>query len=342
MKKLVSLLLAVVLLLSLMLPAAATTIYPPIDWPIILDDGENGYTYTLTETEEGNVLSDVRYVSSEKDAYVPKTLGGVAVTSDNLDGKTFYYGKTYVRSFTVDEDNEFFSVSDGVLLTKDCKTLVYYPEKKISGVCRLPDGVESIGAYSFYTGNGVAENEQSLCFVIPASVTEISADAFAGRSPVLAGEAGSEAERFSEENGLTFIVLGEEHTHAYFRTEVPATCTESGKVLVVCPCGETASSEEIKPLGHDWRERTVEKEDGKSYFEIYCSACGEIKLSRLAGVENGDVCSCRCHKINRTWAIELTKDNWQEVLRNVIFRFKLAVWHLSGTHQVCECGMRHY
>lgn len=349
MKKTISILLALLLVCLLVLPAGATVIYPPL--PILSD--EYGYTYDVEETEDGKVLTDVRYVGpslltpitadAAEGIYVPKTLGDVPVTPENFTGAVFafYFGSKAQSDFRLDEDNTQFTLIDGMLFTKDGKTLVAVPGNLVQGIVRIPDGTEKLGEYSVVIKNPPVENEQSVCIVIPASVTEIDENFAGGKTPALAGSAGSAAERFAEENGLTFVLLGEGHTHTYFRCEKEATCLHGGEITVTCPCGVCIYGEQSKPLSHNWTTRRTEKEDGKTYIEVYCSRCGEIRSSNLADTEDID-CDCLCHKINRTWALEVTKDNWTQVLRNAIFRFKLAFWHLTGTHQFCGCGARHY
>ena len=345
MKKLISLLLTLLLVCALMLPAGAKTILPPL--PLVIN--EHGYTYTVVEHEEGNELTDVRYVgpliapigADTSSVYVPKTLGEVPVTTENFGGAVFS-GSPEILAFSVDDDNAQFSVKDGLLFTKDGKTLIAVPNLLVKGIVRIPDGTEKLGPCSVLIKNPPAEDEKSVCIVIPASVTEIDANFADGKAPVLAGYADSAAQSFAEENGLTFVLLGEGHTHSYFRCVTEATCLHGGETTVTCPCGNCIFSEQTKPLSHNWRTRETEKEDGKRYLETYCTSCGTVKYSRLADTEDGPACSCRCHKINRTWSISLTKDNWQEVFRNAIFRIKLAFWRLSGTHLYCECGARHY
>ncbi len=349
MKKLISLLLAALLVCALLLPAGAKTILPPL--PLVVN--EYGYTYTVAEHEDGNELTDVRYVgpliveigADPAIVHVPKTLGNLPVTAENFTGAVFK-DSPEIREFRIDKDHAQFCIDDhGFLFSKDGKTLVSIPNQRVQGIVHIPDDTEALGPCSILTKNPPVKDEKSVCLVIPASVTAIDENFADGKAPVLAGEAGSAAQSFAEENGLPFVLLGEGHTHTYFRIQDDASCTAPGEIWAECPCGAVADFgntgviETIPPLGHDWLEHTVEKENGKEYIEIYCTRCGEVRSSTPA---NTDDCGCRCHKINRTWSISLTKDNWKDVFQNLIFRFKLAFWHLSGTHQYCECGARHF
>ncbi|MBQ7597891.1 MAG: hypothetical protein IJU56_04855 [Clostridia bacterium] len=345
MKKCISLLLTALLVFAVMLPAGATTILPPI---FRIAD-ENGYTFTVNETEEGPVLTDVEFIGTytypfsdmAEEAYVPKTLGGVPVTTENLTSKAFF-GSKAITGFTTDADNTCFSVKDGLLFTKDGATLIAVPNQTINGIFRIPDGTQTVAAFSIPLVSEKVADEKAVCICIPASVSEISPDFVGGRAPAIAGFADSAAQRFAEENGLPFILLGEGHKHSYFRAVTEATCTESGKTVVSCPCGAVAYTEETKPLGHEWSRLTKTHDDGKDYVEIYCIRCNEIQQSYPVDEEGNVLCDCRCHKINRTWALELTKDNWKEVFRNFVFRIKLAYWHMFGINQYCACGARHF
>lgn len=61
----------------------------------------------------------------------------------------FIYCKQ-LKEIVVDSANEEYAVSDGVLYTKDMKTLVCYPQKLGGGSFTVPDGVEEIAAAGLY------------------------------------------------------------------------------------------------------------------------------------------------------------------------------------------------
>lgn len=91
----------------------------------------------------------------------------------------------HVTAFNVDDNNEFFCDVDGVLFTKDMKTLLFYPLAKdvvdtkdengndiqISEYT-IPDGVETIRTKAFYKCGKIAK------LVIPDSVKNIEEKAF--------------------------------------------------------------------------------------------------------------------------------------------------------------------
>jgi hypothetical protein len=82
-----------------------------------------------------------------------------------------------LKEVSVDEDNLYFSSSDGVLFDKEGKKLFYYPPKKEGKVYRIPDGVEKIGNFLETFGNvfPVFDSCESLeSIIIPDSVNFIS------------------------------------------------------------------------------------------------------------------------------------------------------------------------
>ena len=91
----------------------------------------------------------------------------------------------HVTAFEVDEANEYFCDVDGVIYTKDMKTLLFYPiakdlivEKNQDGndieisTYKIPDGVETIRSKAFYKCYPLKEIE------IPDSVKRIEEKAF--------------------------------------------------------------------------------------------------------------------------------------------------------------------
>lgn len=110
-----------------------------------------------------------------------KTIGTWAMTNNQR-----------LQEFAVDEENEYFTAVDGILFTKDMKTIVYYPNAKgvtfskygdvqnrdsskddfneISYV--IPDGVETISSKAFYKCYYIDH------ITIPDSVTRIEEKAF--------------------------------------------------------------------------------------------------------------------------------------------------------------------
>ena len=81
---------------------------------------------------------------------------------------SFSYG---VSNFEV-ENSEYFKAIDGILFTKDGKTLVAYPRNRYDNSYTIPDGVEAIG-------NGAFRGNDSLTSIVfPNTVSDIGECAF--------------------------------------------------------------------------------------------------------------------------------------------------------------------
>ena len=76
-----------------------------------------------------------------------------------------------LNSINVSSSNKYFSSIDGVLYSKDRKTLIAYPEGKGSSY-NIPNGVTSIGDDAFYYQDGLSS------VTIPNSITSIGSGAF--------------------------------------------------------------------------------------------------------------------------------------------------------------------
>jgi len=76
-----------------------------------------------------------------------------------------------LQNYVVSADNPYFTAVDGVLYTKDLKTLVNHPDGR-AGSFSIPDGVETINSYAFNHDVNITDIH------IPASVTEITENQF--------------------------------------------------------------------------------------------------------------------------------------------------------------------
>ncbi len=96
----------------------------------------------------------------------------------------FYYCKN-LKAVFVDEENEHFISVDGVLFTKDMKTLILHPigngewqkEQNITDTADtyiIPEGVENVGSYSFY------KNGSLVHLTFPSTLKSIGDMAFFG------------------------------------------------------------------------------------------------------------------------------------------------------------------
>lgn len=154
---------------------------------------EGIFTYTVVNGEA--TITEVDY-QDVTDLVIPETLGDVPVTAigdsflkdnDNTrgnGGNTVFIPKTVtaisskaffasdVRQILVDADNPNYVAADGVLFSKDMKTLLAVPGAYTAESYSVPEGVESIGIYAFHTCILIEE------VIFPSSLRSIGEQAF--------------------------------------------------------------------------------------------------------------------------------------------------------------------
>jgi hypothetical protein len=94
-----------------------------------------------------------------------------SVTS--IDAGAFWYD-SYLMVIEVGSGNKAFKDIDGILFSKDGKTLIWYPAGKPYTYYEIPESVTGIARYAFVT----TENLEQI--VIPAGVEKIAPNAFLG------------------------------------------------------------------------------------------------------------------------------------------------------------------
>ncbi len=202
MKKTISLLLALILSISVLTATAFAEGEEPGE--SVLIEEETGETEESTEQKEIEDWENLKIIDFDastgtlinyvdrtaKDIYIPEEIDGVAVKSifDSSPMSTklervwlpasmidFYYNAftncPNLKEINVSEDNEVYTSIDGVLYSKDTKTLVRCPSGR-SGDFVVPDHVTTIAKWAFSTC------DQLESVTIPASVTEIKDFAF--------------------------------------------------------------------------------------------------------------------------------------------------------------------
>ena len=87
-------------------------------------------------------------------------------------GLNAFYCCTSMNEIIVSPDNEIYTSIDGVLFSKDMKTLINYPKGKSGSEYTVPDSVTSLEAYSFFSCDSLER------VFIPDSVTQIGDCAF--------------------------------------------------------------------------------------------------------------------------------------------------------------------
>ena len=108
---------------------------------------------------------------------------------------------TGLTSITVSPDNSALKSLDGVLYTKDGKTLVSYPGAK-SGAYVIPDSVTSIGGYAFSGCNGLTS------ITIPDGVTSISVYAFSNCSSLTSITVSPDNSAYKSLDGVLYTING--------------------------------------------------------------------------------------------------------------------------------------
>lgn len=88
-----------------------------------------------------------------------------------------FYNSLKLNSFQVSSENGNYTSMDGVLFTKDKKTLISYPTTKEGTKYKIPEGVEKIGTFAF---NGCSFSE----VVLPSTLTLLCSSAFHNCSKV--------------------------------------------------------------------------------------------------------------------------------------------------------------
>lgn len=87
-------------------------------------------------------------------------------------GANAFAGCVSLKGFAVSEENPYFTAVDGVLYTKDKKTLVAYPAGRGEESFKVPEGTEKIGVKAFAYDRNLRSVE------LPESLTEICDRAF--------------------------------------------------------------------------------------------------------------------------------------------------------------------
>lgn len=141
--------------------------YPDIDYHIPEDQttmpGFMLYSPDSTIASLGDDPNKIEIYGTVRSIFIHKNVtrlsGGQFNTFDKL------------LKFTVDEENPFFKSVDGVLFSKDGKTLCKYPAGKEGPVYRVPEGVKIIGDSAF-------ANSTLNEIILPDSVTVLDDYAF--------------------------------------------------------------------------------------------------------------------------------------------------------------------
>lgn len=135
---------------------------------IEVEDGNEKYVAVDGVLYQSNMNTLVRYPAGKKNAVyvVPATVNSIDVNA--------LRGCINLTRIEVEEGNESFVSVDGVLFSKDMKTLVCYPAGRQNAEYTVPEGVASIDEYAFYGC------EALMTVTLPNSLSSIGNDAFTG------------------------------------------------------------------------------------------------------------------------------------------------------------------
>ena len=100
------------------------------------------------------------------DVYVPASVKTISTYAN-----AFYYMSSLER-ITVDENNPNYKSIDGIVFSKDEKTIVVYPQNKNLTEYTIPDSVEEIAEFAFYFVRNLKK------IAIPDKVTSIGNNVF--------------------------------------------------------------------------------------------------------------------------------------------------------------------
>ena len=153
-------------------------------WRVFKDRAELcGFTDSQSQRAEvldvpseykGLPVTALRYVEEAAERNYNSLLTGLiipeTVRSIDADFLNHYWQLTEME---IDPGNASYVCEDGVLFTKDKKTLVYYPGKKPDAEYKIPDGVETLGYRGFYLNGNIRK------IVMPSSLRVIDKQCFA-------------------------------------------------------------------------------------------------------------------------------------------------------------------
>lgn len=228
--KLLSLMLVISMILSFCISVCAQTDYK--QYQSFTYKVENGQAVIIdfSETENNVVIPDEidsisQIVLSPTAFSACRNLESVTISKNVVSiNNASFLGCTSLKEIKIDENNANYCVENGILLTKDKKTLVKIPSKLLESSYVVPDYVEVIGANSFdnctrlrglIIPEGVKKISQSAfsgtCnitnMVIPKSLTEIEGWAFFGSMQLKTIDYAGTKEDWSK------ILIGENNLH---------------------------------------------------------------------------------------------------------------------------------
>ena len=203
----------------------------------------------IPETIDGYIVSGIgsRGISGGRitSVNIPKYV-------TNIHSRAFE-GSHYLENIYVDQENEKYSSIDGVLVSKDKKTLIKYPEHRSSSIYEIPGSIEKIKAkalgmthyFDSESGPYWGNSDYLETIIIGKNVKTIEAGAFMNRRKLQEIFVSSSNQNFQEVDGVLF--------------------SKDKKILYLYPAGKSATTYKIpatvtKIAGYAfWRAENLDK-----------------------------------------------------------------------------------
>lgn len=208
------------------------------------------------------VYSVEGYINYDKDILEPITVDSIEKTDNN----------------TVKIGNEELSIQD---ITNNSENISDYGIT----INRAPSGGNDVKILIDFR-NGISSNTDLLNIKF-----KVKSDAKLGTVTNAISyksfeiTAGTETSAGMDKN-VNLTVVSNEHTHSYKEEIVKeATCTEKGKKVEKCSCGDIKEEKEINALGHSFGSWKVVKEattDATGTRERVCTRCNEKETETIA------------------------------------------------------------
>lgn len=166
-------------LLGIVFASAPLSMYTT---PISIVAAENQENLIEQDGMVFQIFGDVDHKSAtlvkvnDKDAatlHIPAQIGGANVDSIAFPENEGFMKCKALTAIEVDEENAYFTSVDGVLFTKDKRTLIAYPPA-LGGAFTLPEETEQIREHAFHGAAGLTE--LNLC----SNLKTVGVSAFAG------------------------------------------------------------------------------------------------------------------------------------------------------------------
>ncbi len=217
----------------------------------IPNDYKGSVLYSRDQTELLRVMPGVTDTEFTVDDSVEK-IGDYAFNSCSFEkitigagvkeiGESAFADCNSLLNIEVSDANQYYKSVNGVLYTKDGKTLIAYPGGRSDKSFRIPDGVTKIAKSSLYSCNALNE------LYIPKSVTEIESFISFGIKYVYYN--GSKAE-FNKIDGC-FYAFGEKNYDAKPNEKCDVNCDNKTDVLDIISIKKAISAGDSKTYQSD-------------------------------------------------------------------------------------------